>query len=115
MTDTELQLRIRRRESFLVAEDGQFLGQISSNRFMSESVMNEFGSYGSRYSSTSIFNIYGNYGSEYSSLSPFNQNSNTPPSIYLRGVHVGYLTVNHLMSNRLDPHDLFDYIKNNGL
>lgn len=115
MTDAEIQLRIRRKESFLVAADGQFLGQLTSNRYMSESVMNEYGSYGSQYSSTSIFNIYGTYGSEYNRLSPFNRYTNTPPSIYLRGVFVGYLTVNQFMNNRLDPHQLFDYIINNGL
>lgn len=65
MTDSELQIRIRRGESFLVADDGQFLGRLSSNRFMTESVMNEYGPFGSKYSSTSIFNVYSQYGSEY--------------------------------------------------
>lgn len=115
MTDAELQLRIRRGESFLVAADGQFLGILSSNKFQSESVMNEYGTYGSKYSSTSIFNKYCNYGSQYSQLSPFNQYTSTPPRIFLRGALVGYLSVNRFVNNRLDAHQLFDYIINNGL
>lgn len=115
MTDAELQLRIRRGESFLVAADGQFLGILSSNKFQTESVMNEYGSYGSRYSSTSIFNKYGTYGSEYNTLSPFNRYSKTPPHIYVRGALVGYLSVNQFVNNRLDPHGLFDFIYRNGL
>ena len=52
-------MRVRRQESFLLAQDGQFLGMLSSNKYQSDSVMNEYGSYGSKYSSTSIFNQYG--------------------------------------------------------
>lgn len=115
MTDLELSFRIRRAESFIVASDGQFLGQLSSNKYLSESVFNDYGAYGSKYSSTSIFNQYCPYGSPYSQLSPFNQYSNTPPLIYLRGFHVGYLSMNAFFQNRLDPHSLFDYIINNGL
>lgn len=115
MTELELSLRIRRAESFIVASDGQFLGQLSSNKFLTESVMNEYGSYGSRYSSTSIFNPYCPYGSIYSVLSPFNQYSNTPPLLYLRGLHVGYLSKNLYIPNRIDPNFLFDYIIKNGL
>lgn len=115
MTDAELQLRIRRGESFLVAADGQFLGILSSNRFLTESVMNEYGTYGSLYSSTSIFNKYCCYGSEYNPLSPFNRYSNTPPRIFLRGTLVGYLTINQYIGNGLDPHKLFDFIIANRL
>lgn len=115
MTDSELQLRIRKGESFLLASDGQFLGRLSSNPYMSEGVMNQYGSYGSKYSSTSIFNNYSRYGSEYSPLSPFNQNAQHPPRIFLRGELVGYLSVNQFVRNRLDPHQLFDFITNNGL
>ena len=115
MTDSELQIRIRRGESFLVAADGQFLGMLSSNRYKTDSVMNEYGGYGSKYSSTSIFNTYSQYGSEYSQLSAFNPYTQTPPRIFLRGNLVGYLTANQYKPNSLDPHKLFDYIINNGL
>ena len=115
MTDAELQIRIRRGESFLVAADGQFLGLLSSNQYCSEGVMNQYGLYGSKYSSTSIFNKYSSYGSEYNQLSPFNPYSQTPPKIFLRGQYVGFLSVNRFLSNRLDPHQLFDFIINKGL
>lgn len=115
MTEAELQIRIRRTESFLVASDGQFLGQLSSNCYLSESVMNEYGTYGSKYSSFSIFNKYGTYGSQYNFLSPFSQYSLTPPKIFLRGLFAGYLTVNNSIQNRVDPHLLFDYIFSQGL
>lgn len=115
MTNSELDFRIRRGESFLIANDGQFLGQLSSNHYISDSIMNEYGSYGSKYSSTSIFNQYGLYGSNYSNLSPFNQYTYTPPRIFLRGNYFGYLTENKFIANRLDPHSLYDFIRNNGL
>ncbi len=115
MTNSELEIRVRRGESFLVAADGQFLGILSSNKYMTDSVMNEYGSFGSKYSSTSIFNQYSQYGSQYNLLSPFNQYTQTPPRIFLRGVMIGYLTVNRYVNNRLDPHQLFDFICNNGL
>lgn len=54
MTDRELEIRIRRQESFLLAQDSQFLGMLSSNRYQYDSVMNEYGIYGSKYSTTSI-------------------------------------------------------------
>ena len=115
MTESELNIRIRRGESFLVAADGQYLGRLSSNPYLSDGIMNEYGSYGSKYSSTSIFNSYSKYGSEYSHLSPFNQYTHTPPRIFFRGNLVGYLSVNQFVSHRLDPHQLFNYINNNGL
>ena len=115
MTQNEYEHRIRRHESFLVAQDGQFLGLLSSNKYQSDSVLNEYGRYGSKYSSTSIFNQYGRYGSPYSKYSPFNLYTNTPPYIVLRGREVGLLTVNSFLRNRLDPNQLIDWIYKNGL
>lgn len=108
-------MRVRRQESFLLAQDGQFLGILSSNRYQLDSVMNEYGSYGSRFSSTSIFNQYCQYGSKIGFYSPFNPHTNTPPKIIFRGQWVGLLTMNMFLQNRLDPHQLFDWIYNNGL
>lgn len=58
MTQNEFSIRLRRGESFLIAADGQYLGQLSLNRFLTDSLMNEYGPYGSRFLSTSIFNRY---------------------------------------------------------
>lgn len=52
MTDGEFEMRIRRQESFLLAQDGQFLGILSSNKYQTNSVMNEYGTYGSKYSAS---------------------------------------------------------------
>lgn len=115
MTDGEFEMRIRRQESFLLAQDGQFLGILSSNKYQTDSVMNEYGTYGSKYSSTSIFNQYSQYGSRYGFYSPFNPYTSTPLQIILKGQWVGLLTANTFLQNRLDPHQLFDWIYDNGL
>ncbi len=56
----------------IVAQDKEFLGVISIDKYDSDSIANRYGSYGSKYSSKCIFNHYSRYGSEYSSLSAFN-------------------------------------------
>ena len=91
------------------------LGILSSNKYQTDSVMNEYGTYGSKYSSTSIFNQYSQYGSRYGFYSPFNPYTSTPPQIILKGQWVGLLTANTFLQNRLDPHQLFDWIYDNGL
>lgn len=115
MSQNELRQRIMNGESFLVASNGQFLGQLSSNPYLSEGVMNQYGSFGSMYSSTSIFNKYSRYGSEYSILSPFNPYTSTPPLIYLHGRRVGYLSKNIYLQGCLDPDKLSEWITNNNL
>lgn len=108
--------RANQGQSFLVANDGQFLGKLSLNQYDSDSISNVYGSYGSPYSSTSINNQYSSYGSPYSSLSPNNQYTSTPPTIYLRGVKYGYLTKNKYMSGViLDPDSLINWIRSNNL
>lgn len=112
----DIDIRIRRGESFIVANDGQYLGKLCLNRYDSESICNEYGSFGSRYSSTSIFNQYSTYGSVYSALSPFSQYTQTPPKIYLRGVFWGVLTVNSwVYMRKLSPYDLNNWMSDNGL
>jgi hypothetical protein len=48
-----------RGESYIIAQDGQFLGKLTSNKYDSDSLLNEFGSYVSKFSSTSIFSQFG--------------------------------------------------------
>ena len=116
MNNREILEKIDNSESFLLADDGQYLGKLTLNKYDSESIMNQYGSYGSKYSSTSIFNQYGSYGSKYSSLSPYNQYSSTPPLIYLRGRKVGFLTKNRYVSlPGIDPVDIIDWMKTNNL
>ena len=58
-----------------------FLGKLNADCYDSESIWNEYGTYGSEYSSKSIWNEYGTYGSEYSSYSPWNEYASTPPVV----------------------------------
>lgn len=116
MQTQDLAKRIQQQESFLLANDGQYLGKLSLNRFDSDSIMNQYGLYGNPYSSTSIFNKYSNYGSPYSSLSPFNFYTSMPPTIYLYGQIIGFLTKNPYLGQRnVDPDDLILWMQNNNL
>ncbi|MCR9055621.1 MAG: hypothetical protein NXI26_27620 [bacterium] len=116
MASREIAEKIESGESFILADDGQYLGKLTLNKYDSESIMNRYGSYGSKYSSTSIYNQYGSYGSKYSSLSPYNKYTSTPPLIYLRGRKIGYLTKNKYVSlQAIDPDSILDWMKDNNL
>lgn len=93
---------------YLVAEDGQYLGRLTSNTFDTNSIANEYGPYGSQYSSTSIFNEYGQYGSQYSHLSPRNPYTTTPPRLFLRGQLNARVSDNPYLEPRI-PFDTFVY------
>ena len=94
----------RRIGGFLIfAQDGQFLGEISSNRFAQNSISNQYGAYGSTYSSTSIFNDFSKYGGQFSAQSPFKQFATSPPILVSNDVAVAFLTVNQAKSPRVDP------------
>ncbi len=96
----------------VVANDGQPLGVITQNEFAANSILNEFGKYGSEFSATSIFNQFGKYGSEFSQLSPFNEFTSTPPKIITpSGQVVGYLTKNKFKTPAIDPHALIGLLK----
>jgi hypothetical protein len=112
----DINRRISNQESFIVANDGQYLGKLTLNKFDSDSIYNDFGNYGSKFSSTSIFNKFCNYGSQFSSLSPFNQFTNTPPEIYLRGLKYAYLSVNKFLGYKtINPNELTEFLRQNNL
>jgi hypothetical protein len=92
------------------ANDGQFLGKITSNTYAADSLGNPYGRYGSEYSSVSIFNPYGKYGGEYSAVSPFNPYTSTPPVIFVDGRAVAFLTVNLTGTPRIDPRTIYPCI-----
>lgn len=72
-----------------------YLGKLNANKYDSESIWNEYGTYGSEYNSESIWNEYGTYGGEYSSYSPFNSYASYPPVIVdEEGKFYGYFTIN---------------------
>ena len=115
MNIKELNDKICGGESFLVANDGQYLGRLSLNKFIADSISNDFGVYGSKFSATSIKNQFSTYGSPYSSLSPYNPYTATPPSIYLRGLKVGVLSVNNFLFGSINPNELENWMKYNNL
>lgn len=109
-------MKVQAGESFLLSNDGQYLGKLTLSQYDSESLFNPYGSYGSQYSPTSIFNRYGNYGSAYSALSPYNPYTSTPPAIYLKGNFFGYLSKNQYLGTKVvDPQHINYWMKENNL
>jgi hypothetical protein len=101
---------------YLFSNDGKYLGLLSTNIYNSDSVFNEYGTYGSKYSSTSIWDEYGSYGSKYSSFSAFNPYTSTPPIIIdSNGNLLGKVTANPYISGGINPNDLFNFAKYLGL
>ena len=93
--------------SKIIAQDDKntYLGKIT-NSFNSESIFNEFETYGSEFSSNSIWNEFGTYGSEFSSYSPFNEFTSSPPLIIKGGKIIGYLTANKFLQSSISPNML---------
>ncbi|SMC53797.1 hypothetical protein [Cellulophaga tyrosinoxydans] len=80
-----------------------YLGCLNCTNYESDSIWNEYGTYGSSYNSKSIWNEYGTYGNEYNSYSPWNSYSNDPPVVVDKaGNFYGYFTLNEYKSNRAD-------------
>ena len=76
-----------------------YLGKLVTNKYDSDSIFNEYGTYGSKYGSKSIWNEYGTYGSDYSSQSAFNEYASSPPIIVDNNRQIiGYLTANDYKS-----------------
>lgn len=72
-----------------------YLGCLSCSQYATDSVFNEYGSYGSRYSATSLLNAYSEFGSKYSTYSACNPYAADPPVIVDgAGNFYGRLTVN---------------------
>lgn len=115
MNVNEFKSRVDNQESFIIANNGQFLGKLCLNKYDPESILNIYGLYGSPYSATSINNKYSMYGSQYSSLSPYNPYTSTPPAIYLRGARYGVLSVNRFLMGYTDPRQIQEWMRINGL
>jgi len=77
---------------YLVAEDGTYLGKLTTNEFDLDSIFNEYGTYGSKYSSQSAFNDY----------------TFTPPYIVTSdGTIYGRLTTNNFISGAISPYSIY--------
>lgn len=83
----------------LVGEDGEYLGNLSTNKYSPNSTGNPYGRYGSPYSPESITNPYSRYGSAYSPDGARNPYTSGGPRLYARdGSYLGRLN-----ANRYDP------------
>ena len=72
-----------------------YLGCLSCNEYESDSIANQYGTYGSKYSADSLLNPYGNFGSKYSSYGACNPYASDPPVVVdSQGNFYGRLTVN---------------------
>ena len=90
------------RGATIIAEDGESIGVIE-NKYESDSILNEYGQFGSEYSDKSIWNEYGTYGGKYSSMSPFNEYTSTPPILVKDGNSIAYLTVSKTLEPAVNP------------
>ena len=88
----------------LIAQDDEdtFLGKFT-NKYDTESIFNDYGTYGSKYSTKSIWNQYASFGSKYSTYSPHNPYTSTPPIIVKGGKIIGYLTANKSIDSSISP------------
>jgi len=81
------------------------LGTLSKDSFSLDSVLNQYGSFGSIYGSNSIFNSSGVYGSNSSSISVCSISSTeaVSPQIWRNGSFIGYLTLNSNLQGAINP------------
>lgn len=80
-----------------------FLGCLNCDDYNSNSIWNEYGTYGNSYDSDCIWNEYGTYGDEYSQYSPWNDYATNPPVIVdNEGNFYGYFTTNENKDQRAD-------------
>ena len=76
-------------------DDGEYLGRLSANPFLTDSTANKFGPFGNPYASDSIENPYGQYGSPYSATSVSNPyGMDAPKIIAADGQYLGRLSAN---------------------
>lgn len=90
--------------SVIIAQDSNntFLGKVASS-FDSQSIFNEFGTYGNEFSSKSIWNEFSTFGNEFNSNSPFNEFSSAPPMLIKNRKIVGYLSANKSLRGSISP------------
>lgn len=93
------------------ANHDTYLGCLTCPEYATDSVRNQYGSYGSAYSSTSIFNRYGQFGSPYSSYSACNPYASDPPVIVDGiGAFYGRLTLNRYHRQALRTPELLAWL-----
>jgi len=96
-------------------KDKTYLGKLTTNSSDTDSIFNDYGTYGSKYNQNSIWNDYGTFGGKFSAYSPFNEFSATPPLIVdSNGNIVGRLTVNKFVQGAISPYTITGVLKDMG-
>ena len=89
-----------------------YLGCWNCSENATDSIFNEYGTYGSEYSGTSIYNSYSQYGSAYSNYSACNLYATDPPVIVDHGGNFyGRLTINRYNSQAFSNEDVFQWLE----
>ena len=104
--EADMGRRIERRQSFLIAADGRFLGRVAAPEHP-ESLLNPLGRYGGGQSETSILNYQGRYGSTDSPLSARNPKATAPPLLFVAGEFWGLVSANTVLGPRVISPDRF--------
>jgi hypothetical protein len=103
----------------LIAEDGTYLGDATSNTVAANSVCNRVGVHGSAVAAASIYNSVGSYGSRVSTQSAYSTITTTPPAILCSnsGDIVAFVTKSQIVvgAPRIDPDALCVVLANAGL
>jgi hypothetical protein len=97
---------------YILGDDGEYLGLITTDEFNRKSLLNDIGPHGSNVSPKSILNDVGRYGGNVSPKSAFNDIAMSPPRVFTKdGVFVGFLTTNELKRPRIDPRALIGWLR----
>jgi hypothetical protein len=94
----------------------QYLGFftcVSCQEFGSDSINNQFGTYGNPFSSTSIRNQFGTYGSPFSGSSACNEFASNPPRVYNanRTTYYGELTLNQFRADAIKTASVVSWLQ----
>lgn len=89
-----------------------FLGCLNCSKYDSNSVQNQYGTYGSAYSTTSIFNHYSEFGSAYSSMSVCGRYAVDPPVVVDReGRSHGRLTLDSYAPDAIRSENVIRWVQ----
>ena len=98
-------------KAHLVAQDGTYLGLVSSNQSDPNSICNRFGKFANDDASTNVRNISGDYGIPTGYYSVNNRTAPKPPMVIYDDRVVGFVTNNIHIVGGIDP-DVFFSILN---
>ena len=101
------------KNSYIISQDGQYLGKLTTNKYDNDSIMNIYGPYGSKYSHTSLFNQYSKYGGQYGQFSPNNPYCTQPPKLFINGNFTAYISDNKYIQPRISSDVFFYNLQNN--